>query len=82
MVVYGKIYFGAYTKDQYILHKIILDNYISYYGQPSYIGIFPVYLRMPLIFRDSSRKWVLTMCTTGNLEISGAFLSQLHKILT
>ena len=32
--------------------KIILHNYISYKRQPSYIGNFPVYLRMPLIFTD------------------------------
>ena len=29
--------------------KIILYNYILYQGQPSYIGILPVSLRMPLI---------------------------------
>ena len=27
--------------------KIILHNYILYQGQPSYIEMFPVYLRMP-----------------------------------
>ena len=32
--------------------KIILHSYVSYYGQPSYVGIFPVDLGMPLIFTD------------------------------
>ena len=32
--------------------KIILHNYILYKGQPSYIIIFQVYLRIPLIFKD------------------------------
>ena len=29
-----------------------MHNYILYYGEPSDIGIFPVYLRMALIFTD------------------------------
>ena len=32
--------------------KIILHNYILYEGELSYVGIFPVYLGMPLIFTD------------------------------
>ena len=32
--------------------KIIVHNYILYYGQLSYIGIFPVYSGMALIFTD------------------------------
>ena len=32
--------------------KIIIHNYISYWGDPSYVGIFPVDLGMPLIFTD------------------------------
>ena len=32
--------------------KMILHNYILYWGEQSYIGIFPLYLRMALIFKD------------------------------
>ena len=32
--------------------KIILHNYILYKGDPTYIGTFPVNLRMALIFTD------------------------------
>ena len=32
--------------------KIILHNYTLYKGESSYIGIFPVHLRMALIFTD------------------------------
>ena len=32
--------------------KIILHSYILYKGEPSYVGTFPVYLRMALIFTD------------------------------
>ena len=31
---------------------MILHNYILYYGEPSYIGIFPLYMRLALIFLD------------------------------
>ena len=31
---------------------MILHNYILYKAEPSYIGIFPLYLRMALIFTD------------------------------
>ena len=61
MVVYEEIYFEAYTNDQCISHK----NNIA---ELSYIGIFPVYLRMVLIFTDfPTGGWVLTMGTIGNL---------------
>ena len=32
--------------------KIILHNYILYKGDPTYVAIFPVYVRMDLIFTD------------------------------
>ena len=32
--------------------KTILHNYILYKGDPTYEAIFPVYLRMDLIFTD------------------------------
>ena len=32
--------------------KIILHNYILYKGDPTYVAISPVYLRMDLIFTD------------------------------
>ena len=32
--------------------KIILQNYILYWGESNYVGIFPVYLRIALIFTD------------------------------
>ena len=32
--------------------KIILHNYILHKGDPTYVGTFPVNLRMPLIFTD------------------------------
>ena len=38
-------------KKTYIL-KIILHNYVLYKGDPTYIGTFPVNLRMTLIFTD------------------------------
>ena len=37
-----------------IYSKIILHNYILYQGELSYIGMFPVCLRMALIFTDYS----------------------------
>ena len=32
--------------------KIMLPNYNLYYGEPSYIGIFPADLAIPQIFAD------------------------------
>ena len=53
MVVYEKIYFEAYTNDEYIFYiKMILHNHILYKGELSYIGIFPVDLGIPLILTD------------------------------
>ena len=52
MVVYEKIYFEVYTMANTFDTKIILHNYILYKGPLSYIRIFPVYLRMALIFTD------------------------------
>ena len=51
MVVYRKIFF----KHKEIINTIdskILDSYILYKGELSYIGIFLLHLRMALIFTD------------------------------
>ena len=50
MVVYEKIYFEAYKNT--FETKMILNIYISYQGEPSYVGKFLVDLGMPLIFTD------------------------------
>ena len=39
-------------KKKTFVPKIILHNYILYKGDPTYVAIFPVYLRMDLIFTD------------------------------
>ena len=40
MMVYEKIYFEALINTQYICLKIILHNYILYYSNVNYVGIF------------------------------------------
>ena len=50
MVVCEIIYFDAYTN--IFDTKIILHNYILYYGELSYIGLFTVDLGMPMIITD------------------------------
>ena len=52
MVVYEKIYFAAHTNEQY------LTLHWNFSRIPK---------DAPDIHRFSNRKWVLTMCTTGNL---------------
>ena len=48
--------------------KIILHNYILYKGDPTYVGIFTVNLRMALIFTDlPTGSGVCTMYCAGNL---------------
>ena len=43
MVIYKKIYFEAYTNDQYIWHtNNIAQLYPILYIEPGYVGIFPV----------------------------------------
>ena len=60
--------------------KIILHNYILDKGQPSYIGIFPVYLGMPLIFTDfPTVHMVETHFLFENLWISEPSLGILEK---
>ena len=81
MIVYEKIDLKARKIKKTFVPKIILNNYISYKGDLTYIRIFPVYLRIYPIFTGfSNGKWVSTMCCTGNLLISDASLSQLGKI--
>ena len=48
--------------------KIILHNYILSQGDWTYIGTFPVNLRMALIITDlSTESGVYIMCCAGNL---------------
>ena len=76
MVVYEKIYLEAYSITSTYVSKIIRNYYILHKGEPNYIGIFPLYLRMALTFTD---------IPTGSgalLEIScyqKASLSELEK---
>ena len=80
MVVYEKIYFKAYTNDLYIWHK---NNIVQLYlilGRAELRWNFSSILKDgPDIDRFSNRKWVLTMCSVGNLWISEASLSRLEK---
>ena len=47
-----KIVFEAEIIREYICLKIVLHNYISYKADLTYIGSFPMYLRIDLIFTD------------------------------
>ena len=62
MVAYKKIYFELYTNDQYIWHK---NNIAQLYFILGTFSSIPQ--DGPDIHRFSNRKWVSTMCTTGNL---------------
>ena len=58
----------GYTLLFYAYNLALYLNYIGFF--------FLVYLRMALIFTDfPTEKWVLSMCTVGNLRISGTSLS-------
>ena len=52
MVVYEKIYLEANEQPIDLSKKMILYFYISYSGELIYVGIFPAYLKMALIFTD------------------------------
>ena len=68
MVVYAKIYFEAYTNDQYISHKNNIAQLYFILGTAELHWNFSSIPKDdPDIHRFSNRKWVLTMCTTGNL---------------
>ena len=65
---------------QYISHK---NNIAQIYFK---LGTAEIHWNSSSIFkygfdtdRFFNRKWVLTMCTVGNLSISGTSLSQLEK---
>ena len=48
-------YLGTYSNKlitNIFVSKIILHNHIFYHGGLSYIGFFPVYIGMPLIFTN------------------------------
>ena len=68
MAVYDKICCKAYTNDQYISHK---NNIVQLYfilGTAELHWIFSTVLKDGFdIHTFSNRKWVLTMCTVGNL---------------
>ena len=79
MVVYEKIYFEAYTNDQYIWHKNNIAQLSFILGKAKLHWNFSSMPKdAPDIHRFSKKEWVLTLCTTGNLWISGASLSQLQ----
>ena len=68
MVVYEKKYFKAYTNDLYISHKNTIVQLHFILGTAELRWDFS---SMPKdgfdIYRFSNRKWVLTMCSVGNL---------------
>ena len=68
MVVNEKKYFEVYANDQYIWHK---NNIAQLYF---ILGRAEVHWNFSSILKDgfdnhrfSNRKWVLTMCSAGNL---------------
>ena len=68
MVVYEKIYFEAYTNDQYMWHKNNIAQLYLILGTTELHWNFSSILKdVTDIHRFSNRKWVFTMCTTGNL---------------
>ena len=80
MVVYEKIYFKAYTNDLYISHKNNIAQLYFILGRAKLRWNFSSILKDGFdIHRFSNSKWVLTMCSHGNLWISEASLSQLEK---
>ena len=80
MVVYQKMYFKAYTNDLHISHKYDIAQLYFILGRAELHWNFSSILKDDFdIHRFSNRKWVLTMCTVGNLWKSEASLSQLEK---
>ena len=68
MVVNEKIYFKAYTNDQYISHKNNIAQLYFILGRAELRSNFSNILNDGFdIHRFSNRKWVLTMCSVGNL---------------
>ena len=68
MVVYEKIYFKAYTNDLYISHKNNIAQLFFILGRAELRWNFSSILKDGFdIHRFSNRKWVLTICSVGNL---------------
>ena len=68
MVVYEKIYFKAYTNNQYIPDKNDIVQLYLILGRAELLWNFSSILKDGFdIHRFSNRKCVLTMCTVGNL---------------
>ena len=68
MVVYEKIYFKAYTNDLYISQKNNIAQLYLILGRAELRWNFSSILKDDFdIHRFSNKKWVLTMCSVGNL---------------
>ena len=68
MVVYEEKYFEAYTNDQYIWHKNNIAQLYFILGRAKLHGNFSSEPEdVPDVYRFSNRKWILNMCSTGNL---------------
>ena len=68
MVVYEKIYFKAYTNDLYISCKNNIAQLYFILGRAELLWNFSSMLKDgSYIHRFSNRKWVLAMCSVGNL---------------
>ena len=68
MMVYEEIYFKAYTNDLYISHKNNITQLHFILGRAELCWNFSSILKdLSDIHRFSNRKWVLTMCSVGNL---------------
>ena len=66
-----KKYFKAYTTAYYISHKNNIAKLYFTLGTAKLHGHFTSILKDGLdINRFSNERWVLTMCTVGNLKIS------------
>ena len=61
--------------------KIILHNYILYKGQPSYTGIFPVYLGMSPIYTDFQQCTWLGFTFCWNIRVILGYSAKMSKIL-
>ena len=67
MEAYEKKYFEAYTNDQYIWHKNNIAQLYFILGRVELHWNFSSAPVHPDIHRFSNRKWILNMCSTGNL---------------
>ena len=68
MAIYEKIYFQEYINNQYIWHKNNTAQLYFILGRADlHWNFFSIPKNDSDIHRFCSRKWVLTMCTVGNL---------------